>query len=69
MRIAAQARKRFFLKKDAKTFAAGDTRRAKQAPNKQEFFGSFLQKRTTFLPLAKRDPGPCHGRHARFGRA
>jgi hypothetical protein len=39
-------RKRYFLKKDAKTFAPGVLAEPAFAPWKQEFFGSFFQKRT-----------------------
>jgi hypothetical protein len=40
-------KKRFFLEKTAKTFATSDARRLSAAYlNKQEFFGSFFQKRT-----------------------
>jgi hypothetical protein len=43
-------RKRFFLKKEAKTFVHWRTRCSNAHPNKQKFFGSFFQKRTASLP-------------------
>jgi hypothetical protein len=42
-------RKRFFLKKEAKTFASWHTLRLGQHVESKKFFGSFLQKRTAFL--------------------
>jgi hypothetical protein len=43
----AKGRKRFFLKKEAKTFFHSGARRRPSAPlNRQKFFGSFFQKRT-----------------------
>jgi hypothetical protein len=43
----ARARKRFFLKKEAKTFTTSGMRQLITAHVKwQKFFGSFFQKRT-----------------------
>ena len=39
----------FFEKKKQKTFATWDRDRGKAQPKVQKFFGSFLQKRTTFF--------------------
>jgi hypothetical protein len=56
-------RKRFFLKKEARTFAIGVSGAATLTPYGQEFFGSFLQKRSACLsatagpPAAKRGHG------------
>jgi hypothetical protein len=41
-----EGRQRFFLKKEAKTFASDA---ATWRAQKQKFFGSFFQKRTFFL--------------------
>jgi len=43
------ARQRFFLKKEAKTFMTWRALPQRQVYTKQEFFGSFFQKRTTFF--------------------
>jgi hypothetical protein len=47
------ARKRFFLKKEAKTFAYWCARVAAFTCYNQKFFGSFFQKRTAFFLLAR----------------
>jgi hypothetical protein len=39
-------RKRFFLKKEAKTFASLNTHYGTSNSHEQKFFGSFFQKRT-----------------------
>jgi len=43
----------FFEKKEAKKllFAAGLGCNVAKAPSEQKFFGSFFQKRTSFLPF------------------
>jgi hypothetical protein len=43
------AGKRFFLKKEAKTFAYSGARWTYRAPKGSKFFGSFFQKRTASL--------------------
>jgi hypothetical protein len=46
------ARKRFFLEKEAKTFAYWRARWIDRAPKGSKFFGSFFQKRTASPYLA-----------------
>jgi hypothetical protein len=41
-----EARKRFFLEKEAKTLAMGESPKPAKTPREQKFFGSFFQKRT-----------------------
>jgi hypothetical protein len=43
---AAWVRKRFFLKKEARTFAALAAHSAIRRANGQKFFGAFFQERT-----------------------
>jgi 5-oxoprolinase (ATP-hydrolysing) len=58
-REGSQESASFFAKKEAKKllFAGGAGDGDANAPNKQKFFGSFFQKRTTsLLPVSKPDP-------------
>jgi hypothetical protein len=51
-----EVRKRFFLKKEAKTFAHGVRAECNAYPKDQKFFGSFFQKRTACLRLMSSHP-------------
>jgi hypothetical protein len=43
-------RKRFFLKKEAKTFASLNTHYGTSNSHEQKFFGSFFSKKNCLLP-------------------